>query len=283
MGSKKALILGLNYKNSKYELNGCISDANNMYNFLTNNCLFNSKNIKILTDDTKNKPTLSNIKKYIKWLVSDVLPGDILVFTYSGHGSNIKDKTNDETDGSDEVLVPLDIDNKGFLTDDWLFKNLVQKVPKGVTLWCFFDCCNSGTLLDLKYNYKSSCSLKKGKNTVENYVSTDWTDSFKLSVEKSKEIIGNVYMFSGCQDNEYSEDAFVNNKGTGAFTYCLLECLKNNLIKNSESSSRFVNGKLKLCDILKEVNCRLDINGFTTQNTQLSLCNYEHFNKTLDL
>lgn len=280
MVSKKALILGINYKNTKYELSGCINDATNMNNFLVNNCLFSSKNIKILTDDTKIKPTLSNIEKYIKWLLSDILPGDILIFTYSGHGSSIRDKNKDETDGFDEVLVPLDVDNKGFLSDDWLFKNLVKQIPKGVTLWCFFDCCNSGTLLDLKYNYKSSCSLKKGKNTVENYISNEWTDSFKMSIEKSKEIEGNVYMFSGCQDNEYSEDAFVNNKGTGAFTYCLLECLKNNLDK---SSSRFVNDKLKLCDILKEVNCRLDINGFTTQNTQLSLCNYEHFNKTLDL
>jgi hypothetical protein len=282
MVSKKALIMGLNYKNSKYELNGCINDANNMYNFLTNNCLFNSKNIKVLTDETKNKPTLSNIKKYIKWLISGALPGDILVLTYSGHGSNIKDKNNDETDGSDEVLVPLDVDSKGFLSDDWLFKNLVNQIPKDVTLWCFFDCCNSGTIIDLKYNYKSSCVLKNNKK-VEKYISNDWTDSFKFSMEKSKEILGNVYLFSGCQDNEYSEDAFVDNKGTGAFTYCLLECFKNNLVKVSENSFRFLNSKLKLCDILKEVNCRLDINGFTTQNTQLSLCNYEHFNKTLDL
>ena len=89
----------------------------------------------------------------------------------------------------------------------------------------------------------------------------------------------NVYLFSGCQDKETSADATINNSGQGAFTYCLLETLKTNLQENTQ---RFKNGTLKLRNILKEINCRLDINGFE-QNTQLSLSKKENFESTLNL
>jgi len=90
---------------------------------------------------------------------------------------------------------------------------------------------------------------------------------------------GNVCLFSGCQDRETSADAFINNTGQGAFTFCLLETLKNNL---QEGTLRFKNGTLKLRNILKEINCRLDCKGFT-QNTQISLNKKENFETTLNL
>lgn len=280
---KKALLVGINYIDTPYELNGCINDVKNVSTFLTENCRFSSSNIKLLSDETSEKPTRLNIENRIKWLAENNLPGDILVFHYSGHGGNIIDRNRDETDGRDETLIPLDFDTAGEITDDWLFENLVSKIPNDVTLWCFLDACHSGTAIDLKHNYQSTCKYLKGSVIPPNltYKKEEWTDSFSYSRERSRENImgGNVCLFSGCQDREKSADAFINNTGQGAFTFCLLETLKNNL---QEGTLRFKNGTLKLRNILKEINCRLDCKGFT-QNTQISLNKKENFETTLNL
>ena len=284
---KKALLIGINYTDSPNELNGCINDVKNVQSFLTTNCKFSNENIKLLSDDKdkdkaeEHKPTRLNIENNIKWLTTDILPGDILVFHYSGHGGNTIDRNRDETDGKDETLIPLDFQTAGEITDDWLFDNLISKIPKDASLYCFLDCCHSGTAVDLKHNYQSTCRYKKGILTVPKvYIKEDWTDAFSYSLERSKEIgIGNICLFSGCQDKETSADAYINRSSQGAFTFCLLETLKNNL---QEDSLRFKNGTLKLRSILKEINCRLDCNGFS-QNTQISLNRKENFETTLNL
>ena len=47
--------------------------------------------------------------------------------------------------------MPLDYSSAGQIRDDDLFKKLVCAMPKGVTMTCVFDCCHSGTVLDLPY------------------------------------------------------------------------------------------------------------------------------------
>ena len=275
---KKAVLIGINYRGTENALNGCINDITNINNFLVNNCLYSPSNIKVLTDDSDIKPTCSNIKEQINWLVSNNVAGDTLIFYYSGHGSYIRDRNRDESDGRDEVIVPIDYDVSDFISDDWLFTNMVSKVPAKVVLWCFTDCCHSGTIIDLKYNYKSNCSLKRGKRVLNNlFISSDWSDTFSFSLERSKDVLGKVYMFSGCRDNETSADAYINQTSQGAFTFCFLEFLNKNI-----SNNRFLSGTVKLRNVLKEINCRLDINGFTGQNSQLSLCKQEEFERTLD-
>ena len=65
---KKALLIGINYLNTDYELSGCIDDTNRMNSLLTN---YGFNDIKILTDLTPVKPTKANILNEIKhfWMV----------------------------------------------------------------------------------------------------------------------------------------------------------------------------------------------------------------------
>lgn len=280
---KKALLIGINYKGSDAQLNGCINDIRNMNNILINNFDYKSENIRILSEEHSISPIRKNMEDNINWLIKDIKAGDTIFFHYSGHGSNIADKNSDETDGRDEVLVPLDYLKNGVISDDWLYTNMVSKVPAGATLWAFTDCCHSGTMIDLKYNYKSQCALKSG--TVKKdmkYNSAEWTDKFIFSLEKSKDILGNVYLFSGCQDQETSADATINRVPQGAFTYCFTEFIKENLQRMPDNTFKFKSGNIKLRNLLKEINCRLDINGFTGQNTQLSICKMSDFERTFD-
>ncbi|NDG33060.1 caspase family protein, partial [bacterium] len=152
--SKKAVLIGINYTGTDAQLNGCINDITNVRDVLITNCGYNAQNIRVLTDDPKNplRPTRKAMEDNIAWLMSNVKAGDTLFFYYSGHGTRVKDSSGDETDGMDEVLVPLDYLRAGVITDDWLNANLVARVPSGATLYAFTDCCHSGTMCDLKYN-----------------------------------------------------------------------------------------------------------------------------------
>jgi hypothetical protein len=160
---------------------------------------------------------------------------------------------------------------------------MVTKVPTNVTLWSFTDCCHSGTMLDLKYNFRSLSQFKNGsfKKGIP-YVSNDWNDRFSLSLERSNEIQGNVYSFSGCQDSQTSADAFIDRKFQGAFSYCLFETIKNNIVRMPDGTNRFRSGNIKLRNLLKEINCRLQINGFSGQESQLSCRSANDLERTFD-
>jgi hypothetical protein len=267
---KKAILIGINYKGSDAELNGCINDIKHIKEILINNCGYCIDNIKILTEEEQIIPTKENIEKGIFWLISNCMKGDTLFYYYSGHGAYVKDTSNDESDGQDEVIIPLDYEQNGVITDDWIFTNFISKIPADVRLLGFNDCCHSGTMMDLKYNYKSLCQYKKDV-TNNIYNSEEWTNKFIFDIEKEINVKGNICFFSGCQDNETSADAYLSNKSQGSFSYCLIEFIKNNLQKMSDGTFRFKNGTVKLLDVLKEINARLIIHGFVGQNSQLSL------------
>ena len=44
---------------------------------------------------------------------------------------------------------------RGQIRDDDLLKNLVLPMKKGVFVTSVMDCCHSGTVLDLPYNFKA--------------------------------------------------------------------------------------------------------------------------------
>ncbi|KAG8691264.1 cytochrome c oxidase subunit 1 [Ceratobasidium sp. 394] len=64
----------------------------------------------------------------------------------------VKDKNGDEKDGYDEGIIPCDWStqcNVDIIIDDDLRKFLVEPLPKGANLTALFDCCHSGTILDM--------------------------------------------------------------------------------------------------------------------------------------
>jgi hypothetical protein len=274
--TKKALLIGINYVGTPNELQGCINDIYNIKDILCNYYEYDEKDIKILTDRDLS-PTKQNIIDSIKWLALGNIAGDSLFLHYSGHGSYVLDRSRDESDRRDEVIVPLDFNRSGFITDDWLNANLVSLIPKDVSLWLISDSCHSGTVFDLKHNYKSLCKLRKGTITKDmTYNSSLWTDVFSYSIEPIKDVQGNICLLSGAFDSQTAADTVEANQNQGAFTYCFIECLKNNLI--DIDGKQKVNPNLKLKDILKEINCRLKIKGYS-QNAQLSVSKQTDLNR----
>jgi metacaspase-1 len=202
----KALIIGINYLNTISELYGCINDANHLQTYFTNKYNFNTNNLCLLTDNTIVKPTKQNILKKYKDLLINAKSGEKLFFTYSGHGSFRPDLNNDENDGKDELLITID---KQSISDDELKTIIDENLPEDVTLFVIFDCCHSGTLMDLKYNYLSG--------------NEDLVINEKISETKS-----NVFLISGCFDAQTSADAYIDNKFQGALTWSLLKTINEN-------------------------------------------------------
>ena len=56
-----------------------------------------------------------------------------------------------EADGQDETIIPLDYEKEGQIVDDQLHEILVAGLPQGVRLTAIMDCCHSGSVLDLPY------------------------------------------------------------------------------------------------------------------------------------
>lgn len=206
--NKKALLIGINYLNTQYQLSGCIDDVNRMKDLLTIRG-FNS--FQILTDLTDIKPTKQNILNELKMMIINSEPNDILFFYFSGHGSYTYDTNGDENDGKDEMLISIDL--KGIL-DDELKNTLSTYMKRDVTIIGLFDSCHSGTILDLKFNYLDSNNYDK------------YTENNKVS-----ECNGNVIMISGCIDSQTSAEALINNKAQGAMTWSFIESI--NKIPNS--------------------------------------------------
>jgi metacaspase-1 len=205
---KKCLLIGINYKNSPSELSGCINDTENLKEFLVKNKYFKESDI-ILVNDNQTDPTLTptkaNILKQLTNLVTlanSKKKAKIQYFlAYSGHGTYLKDNNNDEVDKYDEAICPVDYNNSGFITDDTIKSTFINKLPANVKLFCMFDSCHSGTVLDLKYNY----AVDK-KNTYKVYGTEQQTKC-------------DVVMISGCKDNQTSADAYLVDNNTKFYEY----------------------------------------------------------------
>lgn len=201
--NKYALLIGSNYPGTNYQLSGCVNDINFLKDKLSNTYGFNK--FTLITDDLSVKPTRTNILASFKDFLSQSKSGDFLFFGFSGHGTYVRDTNGDETDGQDETIVSCDLQN---IKDDELKQIIVENLKPNATLFCVFDSCHSGSVLDLKYQYLDST----------NYNSYNQND-------KQLETNGNVIMISGCMDSQTSEDAYINRVSRGAMIWSFLETI----------------------------------------------------------
>jgi hypothetical protein len=84
---KKALLIGINYFGDPNQLLGCINDTRDVCGFLNGYYGFRYQDTIMLTDDQiyeDKRPTATNIRYWMKWLVKDAEPQDSLFFHYAG-------------------------------------------------------------------------------------------------------------------------------------------------------------------------------------------------------
>lgn len=194
---KKCLLIGINYTGTENQLEGCIHDSDNVKNYFETNKYFDDNDMIIMNDFQKEDlyPSKDNILKQFDNLVNMALQNptcDIkYVVAYSGHGTTESDPNSLVQKKHDECLCPIDCMDNGFIADQYLKDNFVDKLPANVTLVIFVDACHSATIMDLKYCYfvdaKTKCKINAKENTTQ----------------------CNVVLISGCKDGQTSCDAYL--------------------------------------------------------------------------
>jgi metacaspase-1 len=232
--------IGLNHVDpAKYEgwdgaLSGCINDANAM-RALAKRQGFSS--LRLIDVEATRAAVIRAVAEAAKALD----PGNTLLLTYSGHGSHVPDKNNDETDGRDETWVLYD----GMLIDDELFQ-LWGSFKTGVRIIMISDSCHSGTVLRVRefrealathvpvgvkakgLDMQSSMGVRLmppqlAESVYDAHPEIYEAAQFRAFRGDRAEIGASVILLSGCQDHQLSADM---NQG-GLFTLTMLDVWKN--------------------------------------------------------
>ncbi|MBI5740876.1 MAG: caspase family protein [Nitrospirae bacterium] len=214
--AKKALLVGINDYKQINDLSGCINDVTNIRDVLLKYFGFTVPDIRVLVDG---RATRANILKRLKWLATGVKKGDTLVFHYSGHGTQIRDRDGDELkDRMDEALCPYDTDwDGGLIVDDDLY-NIARGLPKGVNLEVLLDACHSGTgTRDIMAPKDVKPRFLKPPIDIESR-EEDGLKVKRFGVREAQKTLNHV-LWAGCKSNQTSADALIGNTYNGAFTY----------------------------------------------------------------
>ncbi len=226
--NKYALCIGINdYPGTDSDLNGCVNDANDWANELKD------RGFSVATL-LNSKATAAGITSAISDTIAKAVTGDLVTITFSGHGSFIPDTDGDESDGNDECIVPYDY-QRGLITDDTLF-TLYSARAHGVKLLVLSDSCHSGTVA--RFMPISTPPTASGKGAPQRRVRFLPPATFLKGKQLAR--LGSMHNFrrssppgryaglliSGCQDTEYSYDAWFNGRPNGAFTFVALRELR---------------------------------------------------------
>jgi hypothetical protein len=130
--------------------------------------------------------------------------GDQAVFYVSSHGTQLPEEVKFDDEGvefhseSDSMDEAIYVDDDLLIVDDQI-RALLQKVPKGVKIALFFDCCHSATAADLPFRYDGSIKHEENK--------------YKFDAD--------IVAISGCKDDSYSFEA----NGSGYLTASFIQTL----------------------------------------------------------
>ena len=222
---RKALLIGTS-KDITHHINNIIYFLNTSRNY---------NHIMTITCETTQKPTRAVIMGLIKQLLCDNQPGDELWFYYIGNVDVV----------NDVAIWPMDYDKNGFITDDDLQRELIDKLRVGVSLYMIMDCIHSGNGLDLRYMYNDKSKYIGNDSTIIKYNFKDWQLIESLTENrKYTKTLGNVFIISCCKEelDKISE--------LGGLTIIFLKVLKSNY------------GNIKWKYLLKDLKCLLKIKGY---------------------
>ena len=218
-GRRRALCVGINrYPDPNHELAGCVADARMWADALSQLGFTTS----LLLDG---QATREAMDRELLALVGSSVLGDVIVFQYAGHGTHVPDLNGDEEDGTDEALCPVDFAAGALYIDDDIAA-VFARIPDGVNMTCFMDCCHSGTNSRVAVGAPPTQGARSGKDERKRYVkpTPDIIEAHRRFREKSggrQRTLGSGGIslmrdvkFSACLDAEVAWES----DGHGEFT-----------------------------------------------------------------
>jgi hypothetical protein len=236
--AKRALCIGINnYPGTHMDLNGCINDANDWAAELDGRAFA----VSTLIDKEATKAAMvAAFKKVIGGAGS----GDLVIITFSGHGTYVPETNGDELDGLDEALCPYDLQTGGGALIDDEIHALFAARAAGVRLVLISDSCHSGTVTRAAAddadsdrdvprprfmpmgNWLPADQLPRGVSgkPLPTVAVTSGASPFAAALSRRS---GDL-LLAGCKEgpNNFSYDARIKGRANGAFTYFALKTLK---------------------------------------------------------
>lgn len=227
-GRRIALCIGVDaYPNPQHRLAGCTNDAKAWAGALE----AQGFNVALLLDA---QATRAAIDSELQRLVTQSRAGDVIVVQYAGHGTNVPDIDGDEADGRDEALCPVDFASGALYIDDDI-ADVFAKLPQGVNLTVFMDCCHSGTNSrfaggQVPANLPAGAKaryVEKTPEVDEAHIRFRAATGQRRSRGGGQEQMSHV-KFAACQDHEVA----LESGGNGEFTRRALQVLNRQGLTN---------------------------------------------------
>ena len=128
-----------------FDLDGAVNDVEAMRAVLIARCGFQPGNVRVLRNEEATRERI--LAEVRRQLIDPVVPGDVAVFFYAGHGSQVNNSQSSELDKKDETIVPADASQGVWDIRDKELRRLFNDVlDKGARLTVFFDSCHSDSI-----------------------------------------------------------------------------------------------------------------------------------------
>ena len=124
-------------------LDGAVNDARLMQQLLRDRFGFAPADVTALIDGQATRAAI--LREFQARLIDEAAPGDVSLFYYAGHGSQVKNLGSEEADQMDETLVPFDVcQGARDIRDKEMARLYRATAEKGVSLTVILDSCHSG-------------------------------------------------------------------------------------------------------------------------------------------
>ena len=226
--TKWALIVGINsYPTPKLsDLAGCINDAQRMRALLVGKFGFPTENVLVLTDEDATREGI--LDAFQNHLIANAERDDIVVFHYSGHGSQMKDVSGDETDGLDETIVPHDSRQEGVfdINDDELNDFLEQLLNKTRNVTLILDSCHSGTGVRAAGRVRAAPNDERAPPDVQPAAQATEATTRGDAESTLRRANLDYVLLSAARSDQFAYETEVDGAEHGTFTYYLTQELE---------------------------------------------------------
>ena len=220
--ARRALCIGINdYPGTDSDLFGCVNDSDDWAAALGERG-FSIQTLK------NSEATRDAMLAAMREIVASAVDDDVVVVTYSGHGTWVPDQDADENDLRDEAMCPYDLVTNGPIIDDDLY-GVFGETARGARAVLVSDSCHSGTLQKFapalggrkaRVRFLPPATFIQGERQLTCARRTSATPGGAARLRRT------ALLLAGCRDTEYCFDAEFSGRANGAFSYVALSALR---------------------------------------------------------
>jgi metacaspase-1 len=250
------------------ELHGCVNDVALVRSLLKKYFAVPNEHLRVLVNA---RATKANIIERLSATIASALPGEVVVFYFSGHGSQIRDRNGDElTDGLDEIICPYDMDwdSGTYIIDDEL-DELFGDLRPGVLLEAFFDCCFWGADGPALTPEPRPQVLRRDVRYLpppfDIAARAEGDDGLDVHYLRNSDFTESNVLWGASQEGQPAAEDYIDGRPNGIFTYWGCRFIEENIERVDQDSYTRE-------ELLVEVRSYLRLLGYT-QTPELSAPN----------